>query len=810
MKLERFRENNPQKKVLFFLLVISVFLFAGVFFYTSFAVYEDVKTFNILSGNIPDIGEALYVYHLEDGRVSTLASNVEGLRLDESRSSCNYGVVPKWVNGAISLDKTSATNTSTQKIRCELFMVEPPANKTLKVLAKLNPSYAYTRNDAKCLNVLEDGSIENPDSLMSNEEEPILCGMDDDYGTSYYLRGNHTNNNVKFGGYCWKLVRVTGTGGLKLIYNGDLDSNGKCTTTSGNHKGFAAQLLDLSGSKLYGSSYTQEGNTYTLSETSTMDFSTDSASILGKYTCGNTSSTCSTLYMVLTNYDSVNAYVLKIDQNMNYAQIGTSSFNYFDDSTSSSSTTEMGTLAFNGYMWKNYYSIYQLNQRYTGTLLDATKVSNWEYYYGDSISYNSEEGYYYITNQDGSNVETLNWEDNYEDNLIGKYTCKGVNRWDEKSFRCQKAYHVIETESYGGLMVSEVLTNGRLATGDIKMSTSYTFDGTNYTLTNPVTISSYDWYYDFRDYQNYYHCGSWNSTSCTKIYKTITTSKISFSSISSGNNYYFGSSFTYTEGEEKPYTLNNASQVWDMTEANNKEFLNTHHYTCFRISDNQCENMYYVISLSNNVYYLLILNGNENGMDAINKMVGNNDVNAYNSEIKASIDWWYEQNIKNTAYESKLEDAIYCNDRSISKYGGWSENGVLDSFNANSKLLFNYGNSKYYLKCPNKRDAFTVSDSTYGNGALTYPIGLLNNTEAILNGNLTMRMSGDRYWIFGASSASYTGAYNRAIGTDGKFGDYSPRGFFGVRPVLSLKFGTLFESGGDGSANNPFVVDMSS
>ena len=49
----------------------------------------------------------------------------------------------------------------------------------------------------------------------------------------YYYRGNVNNNNVKFAGFCWKIVRTTETGGVKLIYNGTPDSNGYCTNTTG-------------------------------------------------------------------------------------------------------------------------------------------------------------------------------------------------------------------------------------------------------------------------------------------------------------------------------------------------------------------------------------------------------------------------------------------------------------------------------------------------------------------------------------------------------------------------------------------------
>ena len=48
----------------------------------------------------------------------------------------------------------------------------------------------------------------------------------------YYYRGV-VDNNVKFGGFCWKAIRTTETGGVKLIYNGEPDGNGHCTNTRG-------------------------------------------------------------------------------------------------------------------------------------------------------------------------------------------------------------------------------------------------------------------------------------------------------------------------------------------------------------------------------------------------------------------------------------------------------------------------------------------------------------------------------------------------------------------------------------------------
>ena len=58
----------------------------------------------------------------------------------------------------------------------------------------------------------------------------VRNGTESDAYPVYYYRGAVTNNNVIFGGFCWKIVRTTETGGIKLIYNGT-PSNGTCNNT---------------------------------------------------------------------------------------------------------------------------------------------------------------------------------------------------------------------------------------------------------------------------------------------------------------------------------------------------------------------------------------------------------------------------------------------------------------------------------------------------------------------------------------------------------------------------------------------------
>ena len=56
--------------------------------------------------------------------------------------------------------------------------------------------------------------------LESDKSDKGLYAGTDNYGTTYYYRGNVKNNNVLFAGYYWQIVRINGDGSIRLIYNG--------------------------------------------------------------------------------------------------------------------------------------------------------------------------------------------------------------------------------------------------------------------------------------------------------------------------------------------------------------------------------------------------------------------------------------------------------------------------------------------------------------------------------------------------------------------------------------------------------------
>lgn len=65
-------------------------------------------------------------------------------------------------------------------------------------------------------------SEETPNFTKTSIEDETngIYSAEDDLGTSYYFRGNVTNNYVKFANKYWRIIRINGDGTIRMIYAG--------------------------------------------------------------------------------------------------------------------------------------------------------------------------------------------------------------------------------------------------------------------------------------------------------------------------------------------------------------------------------------------------------------------------------------------------------------------------------------------------------------------------------------------------------------------------------------------------------------
>ena len=185
--------------------------------------------------------------------------------------------------------------------------------------------------------------------------------------------------------------------------------------------------------------------------------------------------------------------------------------------------------------------------------------------------------------------------------------------------------------------------------------------------------------------------------------------------------------------------------------------------------------------------------------------------NTTSSTIKGILDSWYTNNIENE--EKKLHygqyidgNAGFCGDRRVSSGTGGGTSST--DYQPYTRI----SNSSPSLSC-NKNDIYTTDEFELGNGALTYPIGLISADEAMFAGIPNWNSSnsnnylytGQHYWtmspysydggagVFRVNSSGYLGASNGYV-------TYT----YGVRPVINLK--SAIAISGSGTTRDPFKI----
>lgn len=67
-----------------------------------------------------------------------------------------------------------------------------------------------------------------------NKGKLMYTNSSDDGKKIYFFTGDFVDNNVLFAGFCWKIIRTTDNGSVKMIYNG-VPTNGACTDATGSN-----------------------------------------------------------------------------------------------------------------------------------------------------------------------------------------------------------------------------------------------------------------------------------------------------------------------------------------------------------------------------------------------------------------------------------------------------------------------------------------------------------------------------------------------------------------------------------------------
>ena len=186
--------------------------------------------------------------------------------------------------------------------------------------------------------------------------------------------------------------------------------------------------------------------------------------------------------------------------------------------------------------------------------------------------------------------------------------------------------------------------------------------------------------------------------------------------------------------------------------------------------------------------------------------------NSESSEIKNTIDNWYAGTTLETDSTTKnlVADQIFCNDRSPSstQTDAWTSAGAAYYYGAYGRLT--QTTKSPILTCSTASDKFTVNTSN-GNGALTYPVGLITADEVAMAGGVSG--SGNSSYYLYTNQSYWVGSpyvFDRGYSIDfrvdniGVLYDAGVNSIFWVRPVISLSSEAKLT--GDGTYNDVYTV----
>ena len=801
-----------------------------------------------------------------DGMITEISSTLNNVEIDNNLPpALEYSIT---YDDGVELAQNqilSAGDSETYKVRVgyktdidpeDLPSTEQTLNLTLTVTYQQADDNAEEINHTTLYSVLKkettSGGLakeytgEHHDSFTEEPSKDIYH-----WYASNNTEGNQVldKNNVIFAGHCWQMVRTTDTGGVKMIYNGEVE-NGQCLNTRGTHVGYASRTSqNLASNYWYGTDYTYDSTAKTFKVIGTTEQTTWNATtgpgLVGKYTCKLTSEdgSCSTLYLVESYYNTTSAYVIPLNSNSNYSQFGTLQFN-----ASYNSPTYVGYMYGDVYSYSSTNSTTSQSFTTTQTMLDWTSLDT-SYWYAQAIDYGTLTANRYSL----VNPYQVSGTTDYP-NLVGKYTFRSSSGTNTAT----NVYYIAAVNNT--TMYYKQLQSGNLLSAyePIVFGDSITDNGDGtYTINNPTNVTLSDWYTNYSTYVNKYTCND-SSTTCANPRYTTATTSTNYTYINAGEkimigktrnglvltdtilvrkdelvinssnysdykytcntdsatcteatlrmisgysttgynyvpNHYYGSSVTW---DGTNYTLVDPIEIENYNNMNN---ISTHHYMCVSNGLKTCATVAYVhyYTGSGTMYYITLKDGVTTVDKALEDMLTKNTTN---STMKSGVDAWYKKYLLED-YDDYIEDTIFCNDRSIRALNGWNPDGGM----TNAYLQFKEYNVTSDLSCTNTTDQFSISNN---NAKLTYKVGLMSSPEMNILNNSNARKTGQVYWLASPNYFNDSSARGRYVYTGGNMGYYYVNDVYGVRPAVSLTPGTRY-SDGDGSMANPYVVDTS-
>ena len=205
MEFQTLKKSHLKRNIIMGVLVTGI-ISVCIFTFTR-AKYRIIQSIPLVNGTINyEVSDLnLIGVYLEEGSDYIKVNQIpdSGYTFNEEKSYCK--IDDEKQNMTIIYDMNTKNLTITpmtvKGTKCYLYFdKEPTLKDTILANNKVNSG---TPNFSK----------------VATTDEGLYKAQDD-WGDSYYFRGAVTNNWVTFAGYYWRIIRISGDGSIRLIYNG--------------------------------------------------------------------------------------------------------------------------------------------------------------------------------------------------------------------------------------------------------------------------------------------------------------------------------------------------------------------------------------------------------------------------------------------------------------------------------------------------------------------------------------------------------------------------------------------------------------
>ena len=165
--------------------------------------------------------------------------------------------LPDEVKDEITVE-TYFDNNNSIVAKCVDCLDNINSNKVLLAKQIINIAKSTSKSDSENHGyaLYQESPMTSPAVEISKLKEATLSKTEDNFGYSYFFRGNVKNNYINFAGMCWNIVRILGDNSIKLVL---YDKNKECSSATGEwaigHGNFGYKKIVDNGNTVYVDSF---------------------------------------------------------------------------------------------------------------------------------------------------------------------------------------------------------------------------------------------------------------------------------------------------------------------------------------------------------------------------------------------------------------------------------------------------------------------------------------------------------------------------------------------------------------------------